>query len=290
MSSGSQSQTPVTPKYGLSYKPNSDWLIYATAAKGFREGGANTTVNASRCASDLAALGLAQVPSKYDADTVWSYEVGTKGRLFEGRVQLQGSVFYIPWSDTQEVVPLLSCGFHYISNVGSASSRGFDFQFDWHIVAGLSLSSSVAYTHAKYTQTALGGVLPQGGRAVIVANGDPLSVAPWQFSSNAEYSVPVGDDRSAYLRLSVDYSAGYYSSVNPLSATYDPAVTRQDSARFSTLRTGARTAAWDVSLFCNNLFNSHSVLATTHDTLASTLFRQDTYRPRTVGLNASYNW
>jgi len=92
------------------------------------------------------------------------------------------------------------------------------------------------------------------------------------------------------MRMTADYSAGYYSSVSRQASSYDPAVTRQDSARYSTLRAGVRTAGWDVSLFCNNLFDSHSVLAVTHDTLASTLFREDIYRPRTFGVTGSYRW
>jgi iron complex outermembrane recepter protein len=289
-STGAESQTPVTPKVGLSYKPVPDWLLYASAAKGFREGGANTAVSADRCAVDLNALGLTQAPSKYDADTVWSYEVGAKGRAFDGHVQIESSVFYIPWKNTQEVVPLTDCGFRYIANVGSALSQGFDLEIDWRVIDGFTLGASVARTDAKYTATALGGALPGGGRAVIVNNGDPLPVAPWQVHSSAEYSFSVHADKDAYLRITDDYSSSYHSGPGANSVAYDPELAHQDSLRYSTLRAGVRTQAWDASFFVNNLLNSDSTLNITHDTLASPLVRIDTYRPRTIGVTATYRY
>src|SRR3546814_7141991 len=56
------------------------------AAKGFRTGGGNTAVPAAFCATDLTALGLAEVPQTYKSDSVWSYEVGAKKANGNGRI------------------------------------------------------------------------------------------------------------------------------------------------------------------------------------------------------------
>src|SRR3546814_19587374 len=45
-SSGSSKETPFTPRFGVSYEPGRDSLVYASAAKGFRPGGGNTSVPA----------------------------------------------------------------------------------------------------------------------------------------------------------------------------------------------------------------------------------------------------
>jgi iron complex outermembrane receptor protein len=290
-SSGSESDTPVTPKIGLSYKPSDAWMLFASAAKGFRPGGANTAISATVCAKDLQALGLSQAPSSYSADSVWSYEAGAKGQAFDGSLHVDGSVYYIPWKNTQLPVLLSNCGFTFIANAGSALSQGADLQLDWIVLRALKISAGVAYTDAHYTATALGGSLPGGGRSVIIADGDPLTVAPWQITSSAEYSAPFRSGKSLYLRLIANYSSSYHSAPSPNAVTYDPGKTRMDSARFASLRGGVRSGAWDVSVFVNNLFNSYSALYVTHDTVApSSLYRIDTYRPRTIGITGSYRY
>jgi len=290
-SSGSESETPVTPKIGLSYKPSDAWMLFASAAKGFRPGGANTAISATVCAKDLQALGLSQAPPSYSADNVWSYEVGAKGQVLDGRLHLDGSVFYIPWKNTQLPVLLSNCGFTYIANAGSALSKGADLQVDWLALRALKISVGVAYTDAHYSATSLGGSLPGGGRSVIVADGDPLTAAPWQITASAEYSAPLRSGKTLYLRLVDNYSNSYHSAPSADAVTYDPGITTKDSDRFASVRAGVRTGAWDASLFVNNLFNSYSALHVGHDTVAPwSLYRIDTYRPRTIGITGSYRY
>ena len=40
-SAGNQSNTPVTPKFGISYQLDPNNYLYFSAAKGFRQGGVN---------------------------------------------------------------------------------------------------------------------------------------------------------------------------------------------------------------------------------------------------------
>src|SRR3546814_14319654 len=70
-SSGSSKETPFTPRFGVSYEPGRDSLVYARAAKGFRPGGGNTSVPAL-CGLDSATLGLTEVPNTYESDSVWN--------------------------------------------------------------------------------------------------------------------------------------------------------------------------------------------------------------------------
>ena len=120
--SGGASETPVSPKVGVNYKPDADLLLYASAAKGFRPGGANTPVSASTCANDLAALGLTTAPATFHSDSTWSYELGAKQKTSDNRFLVDASVFYINWKNIQSSVPLLTCGFQYIGNLGNATS------------------------------------------------------------------------------------------------------------------------------------------------------------------------
>src|SRR5882724_11585798 len=64
---GNESETPVIPKYGVSYQISPGNLVYATAAKGFRTGGANAAIP-SRCNADLASLGYTSAPDSYKSE------------------------------------------------------------------------------------------------------------------------------------------------------------------------------------------------------------------------------
>ncbi|MDB6160534.1 MAG: TonB-dependent receptor [Gammaproteobacteria bacterium] len=100
---GNQSDTPVTPKFGLSYQLDANNFLYFTAAKGYRQGGVNESVPANLCAADLTTLGLTSTPIGYTPDSLWSFEVGAKDSLFGGRLGLDSSVYTLNQNGTPAV-------------------------------------------------------------------------------------------------------------------------------------------------------------------------------------------
>ncbi|PZQ57365.1 MAG: TonB-dependent receptor, partial [Phenylobacterium zucineum] len=157
--SGRQSESPITPKFGIDYKPTSDLMLYASAAKGFRPGGANSPVPTVTCRGDLTDLGLTAAPTTYKSDTVWSYEAGAKGAVLDRRLRFEASAFYIDWKNIQSSIPLNNCGFGFVGNLGSAVSKGFDAHITASPVSGLTLEASVGYTDAEFRETVFGGTL-----------------------------------------------------------------------------------------------------------------------------------
>ena len=88
-----QKDTSVTPRVAASYRVDQDNMFYGSASKGFRPGGAQAPVDPNFCATDLATLGLSQSPRDYESDSLWSYELGSKNRLFGGAVTLDANVY-----------------------------------------------------------------------------------------------------------------------------------------------------------------------------------------------------
>ena len=71
----------VTPKFNVSYKPSRTLTIYATAAQGFRAGGVNLpapVTGPGSCLPYLSSIGLSQSPLTFNPDTIWNYEVGER--------------------------------------------------------------------------------------------------------------------------------------------------------------------------------------------------------------------
>lgn len=286
---GSKSQTPVTPKFGVEYKPSSSLMLYASAAKGFRPGGGNTPIPVSTCAADLAALGLSRVPSSFDSDSVWSYEVGAKGELADHHIRFESSAFYIDWSKIQQAVALTGCGAQFISNLGSARSKGFDLHLTVNPFAGLTLEGSVGYTDAQFTKTILSSPTSGGALPVIVNKGDRLLVAPWNLTISADYETPAIGSSSlkVYAHSDFNFTNAFNWGGGANTVSYDPVNARMSATYLLNGRIGVRRGDIDLSLFVNNVLNSTDRLAITHDTFTSALVRDVTFRPRTIGATAS---
>ncbi len=293
-SAGTQKENPLTPKIGLNYQFNAGNLVYATAAKGYRIGGANAKVG-QFCygpGGALDSIGLDEVPFSYDSDSVWSYEVGSKNSFADNRLLLNASAYLVRWSNIQQNVPLTACGFQYTGNLGEAESKGFDIQAQARVADALTLGGSFAYTDAKFTKTVQ--LLPTVQS--IVRDGDHLGGSPWTAVLFGQLDFPVyGKD--AYVRADFQYSAKQTDRVaaqNPLNggfALWFPSVPVQS---YTSLRAGVKWNRLDVSLFAQNLFDTHPRLTATQDIATpdggTPLFYVISWRPRTVGLTATYHY
>jgi iron complex outermembrane recepter protein len=278
--SGKQSETPVTPKFGLTWEPDQRTMVYASAAKGFRVGGAQGGVAAGSCAADLATLGLTSAPTEYGADEVWSYEVGTKSRLLGGKLSVEASAFWIDWSQIQARVTLPSCGVGFMTNVGSATSKGLDLGAALRL-GNLSLEAAVGYVDATYDETL------QIGNATIVAKGQRLARSPWSGSASVQYDLPLGDV-TAYGRVNYQFrSEG--SRVPSIVLGYDGTIPGDPATHFVSLRAGVRKDTLNISAFIDNLFNDRPNIISRQFTSVP-FYDGTTTRPRTFGLTLTSNF
>jgi outer membrane receptor protein involved in Fe transport len=284
---GSQKQTPVTPKFGVSYQLNSDNLLYATVSEGYRPGGYNPAVG-SPCGAELAADGLTKAPSLYNSDGVWSYEIGTKNKFFDHRLEIEASAYQIDWNNIQQLVNLNSCGFSYVANLGSARSRGFDLQTSVRPMDGLTLSATVGYTDAKFLQTVTGA---PGAAVPIVSAGDGIIGPPWTVTLSGQYEF-IAWNRKSYFRVDYDYMSHQTNSfiTDPRNGSYDPTIPNPPVINYVAMRVGVRLAQVDLSMFVNNLFNSTPETSLDRVDALTTIYRATTLRPRTIGLTAVHGF
>ena len=281
---GGTSETPLSPKIGLDYKPNADLLVYGSASKGYRLGGANPPVPQAACEEDLNQLGLKAAPSAYDSDTTWSYELGSKFKSPDKRVQIEGSVFYIDWQNTQTNIGLLHCGFSFIGNLGGAVSKGFDLQEDVEVLDGLVLHSGIGYTDATVSRD----LLASPG-VYIASQGDRLDTPPLHISVSGDYSFARDGNASRnYLRVEYDYDSGY-SLLDSRDTSYDPYINHNTPIRQLDTRIGRRIGPWDLSLYVNNVLDSNDRTTQFHEAPGpDTLVYYTGLRPRTIGLTVAY--
>ncbi len=279
----SQSDTPVTPKFVATYQADQNNMVYASAAKGYRQG---STAGAApiNCKPDLDALGLTTDPRTIQPDYVWSYEVGSKNRLAGGRLQLDSSVYEITWKNIQSGLTLPICNVPITANFGNATSKGVDALANFVATDHLSLGFSVAYSDAKFTTTTYGS----GGK-VIRSAGQPLSVVPWKLAVSAQYDFQAFG-RGSYFRLDDQYSSHDSTPLDLASAATDPTIPRTPAYNLLSGRLGTRFGGWDVSLYGTNLLNQHPELQRYRDNTTTSLYRGFTLTPMTVGVTGVYRY
>jgi iron complex outermembrane recepter protein len=290
--SGEQSQTVVDPKFGINAQLDDNNLLYISAAKGDRIGGVNPPFyNFAACNAALAALGYPNgAPSTYQGDTLWSYEIGSKNRVFGGRLQIEASAFHIKWSDIQQIVQVSACTEGFTSNLGKATSNGFDFQAAALVTDALRLALSLGYTNAKNATT-----IVSGGNAV-VANGQQVNPysSPWIVVPTAEYDFTIAGDQKGYLRVDDTFHSKnpgpYQPTNNTNSPTYNAFFIPNPAYNQLNAHLGTTWSSWDVSVYALNLLNSHPLLYNQQIQPFTFYGSTFTIRPLTIGFTSIYRW
>jgi outer membrane receptor protein involved in Fe transport len=285
VASGESRETPVTPKVGASFQYDDNNLFYISIAKGYRVGGVNTPL-ADYCNVTTPA------PKTYNSDSVWSYEIGAKDSLLDGRLLIDTSVFHIDWKSIQQPVLIPSCGFEYFANLGSATSNGFDLALSALMGDHFKPSLSVGYTNAHYTKT----ILING--IVTVDKGDAIGTipqvpSPWNVTASTEYTLNALADWRVSLRLEDVFhskNTGPFASYDPAAISYAPAIPPNPSTNVLNFRLTAEYQHFKVEGFANNLLNSTPLLNRGQDSPPSHLFYRTTLRPRTIGVGAYWNF
>jgi iron complex outermembrane recepter protein len=287
---------PITPRFGLTYQLNSNDMVYASAAKGYRSGGGNApdSIDNPLCVPSVEALGLNAVPLSFNSDSLWSYEVGTKDSMLERRLAFQLSAYDIIWNDIQTEVSLPSCSEGFTANRGKAFSRGVDLQVQALVGEHLQLNFSAGYDDAYYPSSEYGA--PKHGVApLLVAAGEKLAdVVPWSLDANADYSRSIDrlwSGAESYLRLDYARLSGM-PSLDPNVAGYDPLVGPFQDQGYSmlNLRVGVMRNGLDLSFYVENATNADPLLRYAHSPASSPLFTAVAIRPRTIGVGAAYSF
>jgi outer membrane receptor protein involved in Fe transport len=255
--SGKVSEKPVTPKFSLQYNVTDTDLVYVTASKGFRAGGINPLPAVGICGQALAVYGLTptDLPQTYDSDSVWSYELGAKGRFLSNRLQVNGSVYRIDWQNPQVTLsPGFNCGLVSTYNAKSARSQGFELESQALLFPGFTANLAMGYNDSKYTATTIGVVGKTGTNLVVAVDGQKQPLAPYTISLGGRYEHEVASGFQMYGRVDWRFSATYKTTVFGIGQ-FAPDVNRVPAIQNTNIRIGVEHDDLDVSLFVNNLFD-----------------------------------
>ncbi len=246
------------------------------------------------------SFGIPGAPATYSSDSVNSFEVGSKNNI-DNRFKIASSIYYIKWNNIQQTVVPPVCQISFIANLGQAVAKGLDIQAEMAITDHFTAELAAGYTDARYTQSSSLAPPPPGQAAqYVVSEGDAISgqsgqpAPPLTVTLGLEYRFKMFT-RDSYVRFDDEFEG----RPKWASATQDPSTLQYDSANytlsstnFASARAGMTFGGWQASLFCDNLFDSHTVTnynwSIDPGDGTSRLERQFTFRPRTIGLTITY--
>jgi outer membrane receptor protein involved in Fe transport len=273
----------VDPRFRIEVRPGDNELIYASASKGFRMGGANVLLpNTPACLQSVQAFfgpTATHIPPDFSSDSLWSYELGFKGTFLQKHLTFNASVYHIDWKNTQ--VPILlessQCPFTGLStNVGAVKSNGFELEAELAPLQGLDLHFAVSHIH-EYVSSPL--AFPGATLSLAPEGGSLPDVPGWEGSILSQYKFPLGPGVDGFVRADYRYEGSRLAALG---------YTAQKTAfNIVNLRLGLDYRTWEWALFANNLNNARpsfvGVPAPATDTIGT--YRIDeTERPRTIGL------
>ena len=242
--------------------------IYGTMARGFKAGGFN-----------IGAV----VPSdrlEFGPEFLLSWEAGWKGRLADGRVELQAALFQMRRSDQQvstsvQLDPGDPLSFIYLTdNAASGENSGLEFAASWQAIPRLRLNATLGLLRARF--------LDYRRDAEDLSGRDQAHAPSWQYSMSAEYRHP----RGWFLRSDVNGVDAFYFSESHSE--------RSESYALVNLRAGFERGGWRGSVWARNLFDERwsqrgFFFGNEPPDFPNRLYVQPG-DPRQIGMTLSYEW
>lgn len=225
-----------TPRFIVDYKPTRDISFYASVSKGFQGGG--WVLTATSAAKALIPL---------NAETTWSYEVGTKSSFFDHFLTTNVAAYLADTSNLQ--VRSLINGVLTDSNAGKERVKGIEVEAAIHPVKGLSIGGNYAYTDAVYRSfqgCAAGGLDCTGNNVPFVPKHD--------FTAVVDYSMEMNSGARLGFHFDDKFASAYQLIATNLQQIGVPYTRRRNVANASLTYTPP-SGAWDLRVWSTNLFN-----------------------------------
>lgn len=271
-----------TPKAVLSYDLSADSSIYTSAAKGFRNGGPTGPIpyggfDGGVCGPNLQTYGLDSGPTKFDSDSLWTYELGSKNRLDDNHLSLDAAVYTTDWKNIQQSLYLPTCGYYFTANVGDAKIYGGELEISYRPITQLKLGLTADAQHAYISSAANPSEATVGSWLI--------DVPDYNYTGSATYVFMLADSNSLVSRIDYTYSGSSYGSYQPYDYLNSPPTTNPNyrNPGYGVLNAsfGFTGRIFDVSLYAKNLANDRKIIQQPE---VNTVFEAYTVHPLTVGV------
>jgi outer membrane receptor protein involved in Fe transport len=283
-----RSDEKITWRVNLDWTPSDSALLYASVTTGHRAGGYN-----------LANFSSVDT---YDPEELIAYEIGYKGQLMEGLLQVDLSAYYYDYETIHmeaDVPSELSANGTSVSTVAVPEAEIFGVEGDalWLATDRITLGGNFSYTPSEYTSdfVVINNYDPRSPQSLFVAadrmeniKGNQLSRVPeWKWGTFGQYLLPLGDMGDVEFLLSYTWIDDVYFSSFESDEDKAPAYGRWDTRATWT----SSEEDWVVAVFVNNVLDEIGIRQIDRTTEGSNWLRKgSTTDPRLYGLEVRYKF
>ncbi len=238
----------LTPRFTASWRANDDTMLYGNVARGTKPGDFNADVPDERF-------------RKVDEESVWSYELGLKGRLRD-RASYATAVYRLDVDD-QQVTTLAELAdgrtASLLTNAGKTRIYGLETELGLSITDALHLDLGYAWTDASYLDFVsveqadlLGsdGSFEETQRLGSVAGNRLPRVSEHMFSARLAWQRELPRTGRLYSSIDWSFESSRFAQEHNLIETGDRQLT--------SLAAGIEWGVWDLTIWIRNLFDDRT--------------------------------
>lgn len=243
-----------SPRFTVDYRLTSDNMLYASAAKGIKNGGFN--------GRQTGGITLTTAEQTYGEEMNWTYEVGAKNSFMNGALIANVALFYVDWSKKQNAVPpsayvppAVPVAGAVPPNIyqtsGSATSYGVELDGRWKATDNLTFNYSATWMKPTYDDGTIAaqwlGLCNGVNCPTNAAVGGNQIERTSQFSGalGAEYTRALTGDWDWFIGGDVTYQSKQYGDA--VNASYI------GSYALGNARLGVSNDTWKAWLWVNNV-------------------------------------
>jgi len=202
----------VTWKAGVEQDLSDRNMVYANVSTGYKQGGVFAGAS----------------PNTYNPESVTAYEIGSKNRFLDNRLQVNADVFFYKYKDYQvdqlEDLPIPGGGYSFgddIFNAGRATEYGGEIETRWRVTQADELTLNVAGLHAVFDEFMfpLQANPPRHGIPNPVTFEDlsgqvPTSAPKWTGTLGYQHTWPLSDGSSVDWLVQSHFETSYWLAVD----------------------------------------------------------------------------
>ncbi|MEA1673944.1 TonB-dependent receptor [Nitrospirillum sp. BR 11163] len=284
-------------KAGFQYDLNPKSMVYFTASTGFKSGG----------------YILSDAPyDRYAPEKLTAFELGSKNRFFDDRLQLNLEAFYWKYKNHQETLfgPVVDNGVgntgRITVNAGDATIKGFDVSTKYKLTPRDMISADVEYLDSIYDSFSFfswlnGGSLPfnttckigasavrsgVAGRMVDCSGRGLIRAPKWTGTLGYEHDFDLADGAVLAANIDSQFSSGYYWGMDFIAAEYQGGYTTTNISLTYTAASGG----WSATGYVNNVEDAVIFTGGNQDMFKPGIAYTNIRPPRTFGVRGKVSF
>lgn len=243
--SRSRTDKELTWKAAVEFDVTPTSMLYAQVAKGFKSGGINSF------STGLVAGGYS-TPTTFEPESMLAYELGSKNRLFNNRLQVNASAYYYDYKDQQIFTIIPQPGGPprvEVLNAATSTIYGAELEAQWLATRSDNITLNVSYNHSYFDEFGAVTATNLGGNRSDTQ--EPLAPL-WNIAPGYEHVFDLGDHGTLSVSGEMRFISEHDSTIErPVTDQFQPSYHKSDAR----IVYSALEDKWKLSAFVNNIEN-----------------------------------